>query len=272
MIRLIQLEWEKFKKNNVFRTMVIAYIFLLPALIFSMESILDFIDFPLKSKSVFFEFPLIWKFMAYSGSWQAFFFFGFLGVYMVTSEFQNRTLRQNILTGLNRSAFFGGKLLFATLLSALSTLYFVVITLVLGYLKSKNVEFESATQGVTSLSFRYFLMTFSYLNFGMFLGYILRKNGLALLLYFTYIIFLEKIIRWWLQSKVLGVEDKYNLYYPMNVINDLTPLPLKEMMKQVTSFPAQYHLLEPNLAVALALLWNVLFLVIAYTRFKKMDL
>ncbi len=272
MIELIRLEWNKFKKNSVFRTMVIAYILLLPGLIFSMESILDFIDFPLKSKSVFFQFPFVWKFMAYSGSWQAFFFFGFLGVYMITSEFQNRTLRQNVLTGLTRREFFIGKLLFALVLSLLSTIYFTIITLIIGYLRSDTVTLELVLKGMPSLSLRYFLMNFSYLNFGFFLGYLLRKNGLALLLYFTYIIFLEKIIRWWLQSKLLGVEDQYNLYYPMNVFNDLTPLPLKEMLSQVTSYPANYHLLEPNMALMLALFWNAVFLILTYYRFKKMDL
>ncbi len=271
MINLLLLEWDKFKKNSVFRTMVIAYIILLPTLMLSMQSILDFIDFPMKSKSIFFEFPQVWKFMAYSGSWQAFFFFGFLGVYLVTSEFQNRTLRQNILSGLTRSQFFIGKLLFAGAISVFSTLYFIVITLVLGYFKSESVSLAVATQGI-GISLRYLVMVFSYLNFGLFVGYMLRKNGLALLLYFTYIIFLEKILRWAIQSKLLNLEDKYNLYYPMNVFNDLTPLPLKEMIKQVTSMETQYHILSPNMALLLAIGWNIAFLLGAYYRFKKMDL
>lgn len=68
---------------------------------------------------------------------------------------------------------------------------------------------------------RFFVMCLGYLSFAFFIAIWIRKGTLAILTYFSYIMFLEPIIR----AIHLNYFRNRSSIYPMNVIEDLMPNP-----------------------------------------------
>ena len=269
MLRSIQLEWMKFRKNIVFRMMTLAYLVLLPSMHFIGKEVSE-LPPPLPSNKIFFEFPTVWDFLGYNGNWQVFFFFGFLSVFMITSEFANKTLRQNIISGIERHQYFTGKLAFYLIICVLATLYFAVCALGIGWMNTSEPDLDLVFKNAAIVP-RYLVMTMGYMSFGMLLGLLLRRTGLALFLFFTYILFLEPFLRWVVHSRLFGATGR-NLY-PMNAIEDLAPLPFYKMLPDFGNQDGKIiELVNPETAVMVSLIYIVLFVSIGYWHFRRSDL
>ena len=102
MLHLLKLEWLKQKDYLLFKLLVGAYMVFLPASLFIGKKMDFSSEVPINPVRDFFQFPTIWEWLGYFGNWMVFFVLGFLSVLMVTNEYNNRTLRQNIITGLDR--------------------------------------------------------------------------------------------------------------------------------------------------------------------------
>jgi len=208
--------------------------------------------------------------MAFSGNWLGFFFLGFLALFIVTSEISYKTLRQNIITGLTRKQYFLGKIYTILIISLISTIYYVIVTTIIGYLHTTNM----ATTTLISdklIIFRFFLASMGYMSFGLFIGFIVKKSSLATLLYMVYILFLEMIIKWQILYKISPT--KWTNFLPMNVIEDLTPNPAY----QYADFIAQKELtfdfvLSSNESTIAAIIYILLFLGATFYFFNKRDL
>ena len=113
MIYLITLEWLKVKRLRSFRWVVAGYLILLPALYMLTNKIPEQqFENPFFSTAQFYQFPTVWEFLGYLGSWLIFFLLGFLSVLLITQEYQHKTIRQNILNGMERKDIYISKLLF----------------------------------------------------------------------------------------------------------------------------------------------------------------
>ncbi len=270
--KYLYLEWLKFRRFRPFVVLTIAYVVLLPSLLFSFHSMIQFAKLRFRTPEAYFKFPHVWEYLAYGGSWLAFFLLGYLGVALVTYEFQHRTVRQNIMVGFSRRDFYTSKLAFITGYALFATAYFLLLGFVLGMIYTGPNEYHSLFQEMESMPFRYFLMIFSYMVFGMFIGFTFRKSALSVLIYFSYVFFIEKILRWVVHRDILYIEEKYNLYYPINAMSDLTPLPFEHLMREMSVPFTQYHALSPTQAIVTSLLWAAIFIGVGYYRFVRSDL
>jgi len=86
MLHLLQLELKKFSNYRPFRLMALFYVVLLPMAILATKML------PAEAQkgmgmAGFYTFPRIWEYLGYFGNWMAFFFLGFMGVLVITSEF-----------------------------------------------------------------------------------------------------------------------------------------------------------------------------------------
>ena len=116
------------------------------------------------------EFPTIWQYLAYDGNWMVFFFLGFMSVLSITNEFGNKTLRQNIITGLSRADFFKGKFVFIAALALLATAYYFLCGSVIGLLYTEDFTVAKFTENLDFVP-RFFLMSFGYMSIGFCLLY-----------------------------------------------------------------------------------------------------
>ncbi|MFT5168210.1 MAG: ABC-2 type transport system permease protein [Saprospiraceae bacterium] len=268
---LLQLEWKKFKHYRTFKVMAILYVILLPLMLIVGKSFFNFADAPLEviNTETMFKLPGVWDYLAYIGNWLSFFFLGFMGVLCITMEFDNKTLRQNIITGVTRNEFFLAKILLILTISLFATLYFALVGFSFGFINTDNLYYTKIVSGTKQIPL-FYLMCVGYMTFGFFLGVLIRKTGLALFLYLIYVIFLEPVIRWAAHGKI--VMNKTIHYYPLNAIEDLAPIPIPKIINQLTKEHEFSLLLTSMEATTITLIYLFIFIFIAYWRIKKSDL
>lgn len=268
MLYLLQLEWKKVKNYSTFQILTGLYLVLLPSLLMVGKNF-NHLPPELGSNQVFFMFPTVWQYLGYIGNWLAFFFLGFLSVLSVTSEFKNRTLRQNIITGLSRKQVFLAKASFIIALSLMATIYYAICALAIGFFHTETIYMSKVTQEMDLVG-RYFLMCLGYTSFGMLLGLLLRRTGLTLFLYLAYVMFIELILRWMVHMNI--VSNKSMHFYPMNSVEDLVPIPISDMAKSFMSENNFDFFLSPTEAVISSCVYISLFLGICYYFLMRKDL
>lgn len=266
---LLRLEFLKFSKHRGIRIGLILYALLMIGGYFAFREVAKISNNPVVDLRALTEFPEIWNLIAYLGNWMAFIILGFIGIQLISIEFSNKTFRQNIISGLTRRDFWMSKLLSAGIITLLSTLFYVLITVILGLIFSK--ETSSIVDGHSALSILYFsVMTFGYIIIGMFTAFIIRKGSIAMFVYFLYGMFVENFIRWAVHAKLIP-EHKSMHYYPMNVLEDLTPLPYYAQMTKMSEAPIDL-LLSQNGALIGTAVYLSLFIFIMYRLATKKDI
>ncbi len=268
MLHLLQLEWKKVRHYNTFRVLCALYLLLLPSLMMIGKNFSGLPDEIGSVESVY-MFPKIWGWLGYIGNWLVFFFLGFLAVLSVTTEFRNKTLRQNIITGVSRTQYFLSKFYFIVAISAVATLYFTLCGMLIGYFHTETIYMSKVFQEI-SLVPRYFLMCVSYMSFGLLLGLLIRRTGIALFLYICYVMFLELIIRWGIHFQIL--EHRSMLFYPMNANEDLTPIPFLEMAENFMEKEGFSMVLTPTEAAITTIIYTIVFAWAGFRLLKRANL
>ena len=268
MLRLLKLEWHKFRNNNVVILLCSFYILLLPTVIFIGKE-LENLPPPLPSNSIFFEFPTVWDWMAYSGSWLVFFFLGFVALYLVTSEISYKTQRQNIITGLTRKDYYLSKVYAILAISLVATIYFAIVTITIGVFHAEHFSLTNVFDN--NNIFRYLLMCLGYMSFGLFIGFLVKRSSLATFIYLSYILFIEAILKWQLHFNI--VSNKSVNYWPLNAIEDLTPNPAYQMGEFVIKKGLDFDfVLSNNEAIIASSIYILIFLFLGFFTFKVRDI
>jgi len=268
MYRLLQLEWKKFRKYTIFRALAFLYIILLPA-VFFLSKVLPKPPEDLLSFKSFFMFPNIWIYLGYVGNWLVFFFIGFIGVLAITSEYSNKTLRQNIITGLTRREFFLSKLSLIIAVSAGATLYYTILCGLIGFFHTDTIYMSKVLQNIDYIP-RYFLMCVGYMTFAMFVGLLLKRTGFALFFYLLYVMILEAILRYGVHFKFF--KNRSIHFYPMNSVEDLVPIPFADQADQFLEENNFSLLLNPTEATITASVYIIILLGLSYWLLMKRDL
>ena len=152
MTHLLKLEWLKMKDYVLFRIVAISYVVLLPAALFVGKKIPELKGEAFNPQVIFFNFPSVWDWLGYIGNWLVFFMLGFMAVMLITNEHTYRTLRQNVITGLQRQAFFWSKVQFMAVVSLAATVYYALCALVIGSRLSVGSGSSQAADSVTAHS------------------------------------------------------------------------------------------------------------------------
>jgi len=217
----------------------------------------------------FFQFPNVWIYLGYVGSWLTFFFMGFMGVLMVTNEYANKTLRQNIITGLTRKDYFLSKLYFMLAVSICATIYYVIWALILGFIHTDTIYLNTIMKNADYV-YRFFLMSFGYLTIGFLIGLLVKRTGIALFLYLAYAMIIENIVRYAVHLKV--TQHQSMKYYPMNALEDLAPIPFSDMAEGFAESNGFSIFLSPTEAVICAVIYTGLFLFLGWQKLQRGDL
>lgn len=269
MIKLIKLEWSKFSKSTIIILLFAFFLIFFPSSLYVGKLMPELPKF-LPGKQVFFTFPTVWEYLGYAGNWTVFFFLGVLIIYTFTIEVSNKTMRQSIISGLTRNQFFVSKYLNVFLLSLFATLYYTIISLAVGFYNTEEASLAMAFDNNYAIPL-FFLMSFSYLNFALFLAFLFRKSGIAVFFYLTYVMVIEMLLRWVVHYKI--DESELINYYPMNATEDLMPFPF---FKYADFIPgndiAIPFLLTTQQAVVTTSIYCVIFAAISYITFIKRDI
>ncbi|MBK9014901.1 MAG: ABC transporter permease subunit [Saprospiraceae bacterium] len=270
MLHLLKLEWLKQKDYVLFRVLSIAYVVLLPAALVVGKKMDLGKDAPFNPQTQFFHFPTVWNWLGYIGNWMVFFVLGFMAVLMITNEYSNRTLRQNVITGLHRDEFFKSKLIFMVVVALAATLYYALCAVVIGLLHVDDTLYFSTVFKNVDMVPRYWLMSMGYMSFGLLIGLLVKRTGIALFLYLAYAMVIESILRWVVH--LYFFKNASMNFYPLNAMEDLAPLPVAEFADDLLKQNGFRMLLTPMEAVVASVIYTSLFLFLSYRRLKNSDL
>jgi ABC-2 type transport system permease protein len=265
---LLVLEWKKFNANTTVRVLSVIFLLMAPFVIFSGKDLFREAMPPFPSSLVFYEFPTVWDYQGYVGNWLVPFILGFLMIFMITSEVSNKTMRQNIINGLTKNDFFQGKMLVLLFLATVATAIYAISTIIIGITHTDGWYMELLWDNNFAI-FKYFLMSLGYLSFAMLLAYWIKRGTLTILVFMFYVLMLEPLI---MAIHVYYFRNASRNYYPMNVFEDLHPLPLFRLPDFFVKSEWKFSLLlSDSQAILTSSIYISIFLAASYWIFMKRD-
>ena len=269
MIQLLKTEFKKFRHNSTVSLLFYAFAILFPFIILIGKSFLNNPQPPVPTNRIFFEFPTVWEFQGYIGSWLVFVILGYMVLHMFTTEVSYKTMRQNIITGYTKKDFFISKVLVIVCLSLFATALYFISCLILGKIHTPNSDFELTFHNDWA-SVRFFIMSMAYMSFALLMAVLLRRGGLAMFLYFAVALILEPIakgvIYYYFKSNAMN-------YLPLNLIEDLMPSPIIRMTSDyIEQGIGVESLTDFATTIPLAIVYTLMFIGLAWWRFNKSDI
>jgi ABC-type transport system involved in multi-copper enzyme maturation permease subunit len=249
----IRLEWIKFSRNGTCRVAAGFYVAFFAVLVFLAFKVGANMTFSSNGQTVrpaadLFEFPRCWELVAYMGSWMNVLVAGFLGLYMTSSEWAQRTLRQSVVNGMERAEVLRAKLLGAAVLAAGATVVFLLIGVLTG-LASSGVG--AGWVPPPDLTARFYLQALGYALLGMLAAHLIRSTALATIAYLAYVFFIELVLRWIVYFTV--TKHHAIQFMPDRILECLVPFPTPKAVEGMASGQKLLDALAPGEAVVAAL-------------------
>lgn len=277
MFRLLSIEYLKLKYNRASKVLIMVYFGLLASIaaLSSMSFDLGPISLRFAEQGIF-EFPYIWHFTTWVAAIFKFFLLLVI-VSMVSNEYSNRTLKQNLIDGLSKTEFVLSKFLMVAVLSILSTIFVGLMALILGLTFSTNTSMDYITTDLKFLG-GFCLKLFTFFSFGLFLGILVKRSAFAVgALIIWYII--EKIIIGVVAGnvKVSGV-NKFVNFLPLESSSALIHEPITRMdtiqqiSENISPDMLAYDYGVPMINVIAASSWCLIFFIGSNLLLKKRDL
>ncbi|MFI8377977.1 ABC transporter permease [Leeuwenhoekiella sp. NPDC079379] len=276
MLRLLTIEFYKLKHSRSSKILSIAYFVILSfiALIASIEFNLGDFQIRIADQGIF-NFPFIWHFNTWVAATLKF-FLAIVIVSMISNEYSNRTLKQNLIDGLSKKEFMLSKFYTVVAFALLSTLFIFVMTLILGYSFSDYTEFSIVTREMEFL-LAYFLKLVGFFSFCLFLGVLVKRSAFALGFLFVWWIFeniIYGILRWKTSAELA---DGIVQFFPLEAMKNLINLPFQRLnfieaaatqLQADISIDYAVHWYE----IVIVSAWIFIFIYGAYALLKKRDL
>jgi ABC-type transport system involved in multi-copper enzyme maturation permease subunit len=167
-----------------------------------------------------FALPEGWRTMAFFSS---FFIYipSIVVIMLITNEYTYKTNRQNIIDGWSRKNFMTAKLIDVLLLSAIVTMLYALVALIIGLTNT-----ASGATGIWNLSYYtglFFLQTFSQLSIAFTVGMLLKKAFIALAVFTFYSIIVEEFAVNILKYKY---KTEIGQFFPMEISDRLLTRPV----------------------------------------------
>ncbi|MEI8343078.1 MAG: hypothetical protein WCH43_16265 [Verrucomicrobiota bacterium] len=269
-LHFLNIEWRKYFPNGTFRVITALYagsFVLVLALARLVGKNMNFHanGTTFNPTSGLFDYPHNWELIACIGSWMNIFLLGFLGVFMITLEFSNRTLRQSVIFGMTRMEVAVSKLVWTVALALAVTGFYVLVVFTGELLNGGSPGLPPA--GCVA---RFFIQALGYLFLGTLVGFLIRQTALAALGYLAYVLILETACRWVFYFSI--AKTRLLLLLPHQLLGSLTPLPVPESVNQLVASNPFTKPLSPSEATLAALVYLVLFALLFCRRIVKSDL
>lgn len=195
MKNLLKIEWLKIKNYKPFWIILILLFLTLPACSYIMSKLVvssgNNADIAKQMVGTPFNFNTIFDSVAYINNslnigW------ALLLIFMVGNEWQNRTLRQNVIDGQTRNQIIISKLFIIGILSIVSTLLMIITGFLLGIINSET-SFTFDINFLKSIGVNFFA-TYMQLLFALVFAFLIKRPALSVIIYLGYTVFIENII------------------------------------------------------------------------------
>lgn len=277
MNRLLQIEFIKLWNNRASKILILSYFILLTsiALVAAIKFDIGPIKFHLAEQGIF-NFPYIWHFNTFVTALFKL-FLAIVIVSMMSNEYSNKTIKQNLIDGLSKKEFILSKFLTVVVFALVSTIFVFVVSLILGLFYSDYNELSIIFSDLEFLV-AFFVKLVGFFSFCLFLGILVKRSAFALGFLVLWMIF-EQMLFGLLGWKFVSWETAQNIkgFLPMEAMSNLINEPFSRL-KAVQSVAAQMgESFALNYAVhwyeiLIVLLWSALFIYLSYAILRKRDL
>ncbi len=278
MLRLLDIELHKLRYSRSAKILTLTYFILITfiALFASIEFDLGSVHFRLADQGIF-NFPFIWHFNSYIAALLKL-FLAIVIVSMMSNEYSNRTLKQNLIDGMSKKEFVLSKFFTILLFSLISTLFLIVVSLILGYSFSDYTEISIVFSDMEYL-LAYFVKITGFFAFCMFLGILIKRSAFALGFLFIWWI-LENIANGILSWKIFSeseMAEKIVQFFPLSSMSNLVVEPFSRLNVIQTAASQIGSELDKDYSVhwyqlLIVIAWTFIFVFLSYTLLKKRDL
>lgn len=223
-------------------------------------------------------FPEIWSGLIGEIGPLAPFFAGILVILLVTSEFSFRTARQNVIDGLSKTSWFGGKLLLVPAVSAV----FIAFMFTVGAAGASIGGIDGAfVRGVDlAVMGGYATGVIMLVSAAFMCSMLVRGSGSAMAVFFFYITLLENLVH--LAVGRFSPEARPALrFLPFHTFTELIdpknydPSIVAEQAASAAAANQPFEmpeLMDPAALLAAGGLWTIAFVTIAFVVFRRRDL
>jgi ABC-2 type transport system permease protein len=277
MIRLLHIEFIKLWNNRSSKILIISYFTLLTsiALFAAIKFDIGPIQFHLADQGIF-NFPYIWHFNTFI---TAFFklFLAIVIVSMMSNEYSNKTIKQNLIDGLSKKEFILSKFLTVISFSLISTFFVFVVSLILGLAYS---DYNEISIILTDLEFlvAFFVKLTGFFSFCLFLGVLVKRSAFALGFLILWQVF-EGIVRGIMRWKLFDGEttDVIMGFFPLQAMFNLIKEPFSRLgaVQSVVNQIGEELRLDYAIhwyEILIVLVWTAIFIYGSYAILKKRDL
>lgn len=278
MLRLLQIELHKLRYSRSAKILISTYFILITfiALIASIEFDLGPVHFKLADQGIF-NFPFIWHFNSYIAAILKL-FLAIVIVSMMSNEYSHRTLKQNLIDGLSKKEFVLSKFLTVLLFSVISTIFLIIVTLLLGYSFSDFNELSIVFSDMEYIV-GYFIKLLGFFTFCMFIGILIKRSAFALGFLFIWWIF-EGILYGILNFKLFRESDlaeNIMQFFPLTAMSNLVVEPFSRLNFIKTAATQIGEELDKDYGVhwyqlLIVIVWTIIFVYLSLALLKKRDL
>ena len=197
---------------------------------------------------------------------------------MMSNEYTNRTLKQNLIDGLSKKEFIWSKFLTVVSFALLSTIFLFIVSMILGLSFSDYTEFSIIFSDLEYL-LAYFVKLIGFFAFCMFLGMLVKRSAFALGFLFI----------WWILENIAHAVMKYKLFRDSDLADNIAqffPLEsmsilVKEPFSRLNVIQSAATQLGSEISKDYAIhwyqllivgIWIVIFVYLSYLLLKKRDL
>ncbi|WP_282049641.1 ABC transporter permease [Maribacter aquivivus] len=277
MIRLLQIEFIKLWNNRASKVLIISYFALLTsiALVAAIKFDVGPIKFHLADQGIF-NFPYIWHFNTFI---TAFFklFLAIVIVSMMSNEYSNKTIKQNLIDGLSKKEFILSKFLTVITFALVSTIFVFIVSLVLGLIYSDFTEISIILSDLEFL-LAFFIKLTGFFSFCLFLGVLVKRSAFALGFLILWQVF-EGIFRGIIRWKFFDGEttDIIMGFFPLQAMFNL----IKEPFSRLGAVQSVANQMGEKLAldyyihwyeILIVMAWIAIFIYGSYAILKRRDL
>jgi len=276
MIKLLKIEFRKILTYRVFWILTGLYFLFLGLGIFMAEFILnDWVNnfnkrFPIPMPHVtLYFFPDIWQNLTFFASIRYVLIFPALVIIiLITNEFTNKTIRQNVVNGLSKQDFLFTKLQFILLLSIVVTVILGIVIFFIGLSHSDAQQLSMMSRKFVFLP-GFFIQILTYLIFAFFFGFLLRHTGLAIALFTLYTLIIEPVVFYILKIPFFQ-PNNISPYLPVNSVLRIVEYPAIPFLQKFMGITLQNSVSLLNCCIAL--LYSAVMIGIVFWLMIKKDL
>lgn len=242
MIRLFYIEWLKLARSRYFKWMMGAWLLSFLIVPLGVDQFLAFIErlgefstneFGITPSSFpIFSFHDIWHNLAYVYKLTTV-FLCIIVIVNVGQEWEEKTIRQNVIDGMSRMEYFLSKMILLFGLTLASTFLLFLLGIIMGITFDQPLSWSGVTEHLDFL-LGYGMHLFLHLSLAMLFVNIFRKIGLTVLLFMAYMYIIEPM--------VLGIFFLY-MAEEQGWINYLHYFPFEASWRMVPSIPFQKYIM-----------------------------